>query len=163
MESILPLAESYGYGALFLVGILAGGAVLLWPLLGTELVPPLARGEFTLALEMPEGTMDPQSTFYIERAGDRIALEAIQRQGVTITIKAPRQMGKSSLLMRIMDGAARQEKRVAFLDFQLFDHAGLTDADTFYRQFCLWLTDELELEDKVDDYWRQPLGNSQTS
>jgi hypothetical protein len=120
--------------------------------------PPSAQ---PLRLEMPEGTMDPQSTFYIERDGDRIALEAIQRQGVTITIKAPRQMGKSSLLMRIMDGAARQEKRVAFLDFQLFDHAGLTDADTFYRQFCLWLTDELELEDKVDDYWRQPLGNSQ--
>ncbi len=41
---------------LFLVGILAGGAVFLWPRLGTELVPPLARGEFTLALEMPEGT-----------------------------------------------------------------------------------------------------------
>ena len=41
---------------LFLVGILAGGAVLIWPRLGTELVPPLARGEFTLALEMPEGT-----------------------------------------------------------------------------------------------------------
>lgn len=41
---------------LFLVVILAGGAALLWPRLGTELVPPLARGEFTLALEMPEGT-----------------------------------------------------------------------------------------------------------
>jgi HAE1 family hydrophobic/amphiphilic exporter-1 len=41
---------------LFLVGILAGGAILLWPRLGTELVPPLARGEFTLALEMLEGT-----------------------------------------------------------------------------------------------------------
>jgi len=41
---------------LFLVSVLAGGAVLLWPLLGTELVPPLARGEFTLAVEMPEGT-----------------------------------------------------------------------------------------------------------
>ncbi|MEN8006977.1 MAG: efflux RND transporter permease subunit [Candidatus Krumholzibacteriota bacterium] len=41
---------------LFLVVILAGGAWLLWPRLGSELVPPLARGEFTLALEMPEGT-----------------------------------------------------------------------------------------------------------
>jgi HAE1 family hydrophobic/amphiphilic exporter-1 len=36
--------------------LLAGGAVLIWPRLGTELVPPLARGEFTLALELPEGT-----------------------------------------------------------------------------------------------------------
>ena len=41
---------------LFLVLVLAGGALLIWPRLGTELVPPLARGEFTLALEMPEGT-----------------------------------------------------------------------------------------------------------
>ncbi len=41
---------------IFLVLILAGGAVMLWPNLGTELVPPLSRGEFTLALEMPEGT-----------------------------------------------------------------------------------------------------------
>ncbi len=120
--------------------------------------PPSAQ---PLRLEMPEGTMDPQSTFYVEREGDHIALSAIERQGVTITIKAPRQMGKSSLLMRIMDAATKHDKRVAFLDFQLFDHATLSDADMFFRQFCLWLTDELELEDKVDDYWRQPLGNSQ--
>ncbi len=41
---------------LFVVAVLAGGAVLLVPRLGTELVPPLARGEFTLAFELPEGT-----------------------------------------------------------------------------------------------------------
>ncbi|MBK7046185.1 MAG: efflux RND transporter permease subunit [bacterium] len=34
----------------------AAGGVLLWPRLGTELVPPLAQGELTLALELPEGT-----------------------------------------------------------------------------------------------------------
>jgi len=34
----------------------AAGAVLLVPGLGTELIPPLAQGEFTLALELPEGT-----------------------------------------------------------------------------------------------------------
>ncbi|MBU8870112.1 MAG: efflux RND transporter permease subunit [Gemmatimonadales bacterium] len=41
---------------LFLVVLLAAGAAVLWPQLGSELVPPLARGEFTLALELPEGT-----------------------------------------------------------------------------------------------------------
>ena len=41
---------------LFLVFVLAAGAWFIWPRLGSELVPPLARGEFTLALEMPEGT-----------------------------------------------------------------------------------------------------------
>ncbi len=66
-EKTFPLIQS-GYEAalrgalahrllvLFLALVLAGGAMLLWPRLGMELVPPLARGEFTLALEMPEGT-----------------------------------------------------------------------------------------------------------
>ena len=39
-----------------LVLLLAGGAVAIFPTLGTELIPPLSQGEFTLALELPEGT-----------------------------------------------------------------------------------------------------------
>ncbi|NET32710.1 MAG: TIR domain-containing protein [Cyanothece sp. SIO1E1] len=112
-------------------------------------------------LEMPEGTMDPESDFYVERSSDPMALETMQRQGVTITIKGPRQMGKSSLLIRTMQAAVAAGKRVAFLDFQLFDKTALTSADQFFPQFCAWLTDELELEDRVEEYWRRPLGNSQ--
>jgi len=52
----LRLALGHRLAVLTLAVILAAGAVLLWPRLGTELVPPLARGEFTLALELPEGT-----------------------------------------------------------------------------------------------------------
>ncbi|MFH7024433.1 MAG: AAA-like domain-containing protein [Heteroscytonema crispum UTEX LB 1556] len=114
-----------------------------------------------ICLEMPEGTMDCQSAFYVERPSDSIALETIERRGVTITIKGPRQMGKSSLLIRTMDAAVNTGKRVAFLDFQLFEKAALSDADLFFRQFCTWLTDELEMADKVDEYWNTPLGNSQ--
>jgi serine/threonine protein kinase len=121
----------------------------------------VAQQDKSIRLEMPEGTMDPQSKLYVERPGDRIALDTIERQGVTITIKAPRQMGKSSLLMRIIDAAAKVNKQIAFLDFQLFDQSALVEADTFFRQFCLWLTDELELDDQVDQFWQQPLGNSQ--
>ncbi|MEJ1929590.1 AAA-like domain-containing protein [Nostoc sp. NIES-2111] len=114
-----------------------------------------------VSLEMPEGTMECDSQFYVERLSDPIALEAIKRQGVTITIKGPRQMGKSSLLIRTADAAVAAGKRVAFLDFQLFDKATLNNADKFFRQFCSWLTDELEMADKVDEYWQMPLGNSQ--
>ncbi len=112
-------------------------------------------------LEIPAGTMDPQSRFYMPRTSDAIALETIAQQGVTITIKGPRQVGKSSLLSRVNAAAVEVGKRVAFLDFQLFDQAALGDADRFFYQFCVWLTDLLEMEDCVDDYWRQPLGNSQ--
>jgi hypothetical protein len=112
-------------------------------------------------LEMPEGTMDPHSHFYVERPEDEVALEAVQRAGVTITIKGPRQMGKSSLLMRTMAAAVAAGKSVVFLDFQLFDHHALSGGPTFFRQFCSWISDELDLEDKVDEYWGRPLGDSQ--
>jgi len=121
------------------------------------LLPPSSSAP----LEMSGGTIDPQSTFYVERASDHMALAAIEHQGITINIKAPRQMGKSSLLMRIVNTATRQGKRVALLDFQLFEQAALTDANTFFRQFCSWLTIEVDIEDRSDDYWHAPLGNTQ--
>lgn len=70
-----------------------------------------------VSLEMPEGTMECDSKFYIERSSDFIALEAIRRQGVTITIKGPRQMGKSSLLIRTADAAVGADKQVATNSF----------------------------------------------
>ncbi|MEM9150902.1 MAG: AAA-like domain-containing protein [Cyanobacteria bacterium P01_F01_bin.3] len=112
-------------------------------------------------LEKPEGTMRVQSSFYVERPDDRVALETIAEEGVTLTIKGARQMGKSSLLIRVMDAARAAGKQVAFLDFQLFDKATLDDADDFFYQFCLWMTDTLDLDDRVDEYWQRPQGNRQ--
>ncbi len=112
-------------------------------------------------LEKPEGTMRVQSSFYIERPEDRVALETIAEEGVTLTIKGARQMGKSSLLIRVMDAARAAGKQVAFLDFQLFDQDTLEDADDFFYQFCLWLTDILDADNQVDEYWKRPQGNRQ--
>jgi hypothetical protein len=126
----------------------------------TELPQPLPLAQ-PLPPNSPEGAMDPQSSFYVDRQSDALALEAIKQQGVTIAIKGPRQMGKSSLLVRTMDAATKLGKRVAFLDFQLFNKAALANADLFFQQFCSWLTDVLELEDRVGEFWDSPLGNSQ--
>jgi hypothetical protein len=123
---------------------------------------PLPRPSAQLvALELAEGTMDPESQFYVERASDAIAIATIQRQGVTLTIKGPRQMGKSSLLMRAIDTAIKADKQVAFLDFQMFDQEVLQAADTFYRQFCTSVTEQLSLPDRVADYWQESGGNIQ--
>lgn len=115
------------------------------------------------SLEPPEGTMPPQSPFYVQRESDAIALGEIQRQGVTITILGPRQVGKSSLLIRAIDAADKAGKRVALLDFQLIDKTLLSQADTFFLQFCYWLTSELGLEDQVAEFFEKNkyLGNIQ--
>ncbi|MCC5617411.1 AAA-like domain-containing protein [Nostoc sp. CHAB 5836] len=112
-------------------------------------------------LEMPEGTMDSESQFYIERPQDATAIATIEQRGVTLTIKGPRQMGKSSLLIRVIDAAMKVGKQVAFLDFQLFDQNTLTNADIFYRQFCTVLTEQLGIPDRTEEFWQQGAGNNQ--
>lgn len=117
----------------------------------------------TIPLELPEGTMNPESKFYIHRDSDTVALDTIDQEGVTIVIKGPRQMGKSSLLIHTVEKAREIGKQVAFVDFQLFDHTALSDPTTFYRQFCIWVTDELDLEDDTESFWNSPLGPSQSA
>ncbi len=53
---VLRRALGHRVFVLMVVAVVVAGAALLWPRLGAELVPPLARGELTLALELPEGT-----------------------------------------------------------------------------------------------------------
>ncbi|MBI4663007.1 MAG: AAA-like domain-containing protein [Verrucomicrobia bacterium] len=125
-----------------------------------SLQPPLPSAQ-PITFERPEGTMMTQSPFYVEREADSIALETIKDQGVTITIKGPRQIGKSSLLNRILEAAVKAGKRFVFLDYQLIDRSVLADRNLFFRQFCSWLTDELEMDDQTEKYWSLPFGNSQ--
>jgi len=112
-------------------------------------------------LEIPEGTMKLKSAFYVERKADSIALKTIVQQGVTISIKGPRQVGKSSLLNRIIKAGRDVNKRVLFLDFQLLGKADLENNEVFLRCFCSWLSQELDLVDKVDEYWQTNISNIQ--
>jgi hypothetical protein len=128
----------------------------------TETPPPsAAQLKPPVALEPAEGTMDPESQLYVTRPSDEVALSTIQRQGVTITIKGPRQMGKSSLLMRTMDAALNAGKQVGFIDFQLFDRNILKNADRFYQNFCGTIADQLGLPNSAEEFWQRSGGNVQ--
>ena len=131
-------------------------------LLSSEKEIPTASANILRDLGSPEGTMHQQSPFYIERESDEDALNALRDiQGVTITIKGPRQMGKSSLLNRLLFGGQEKDMRTAFIDFQLIEGSSIENADIFYRQFCSLLSWEFELEDRVEEYWKNPLGHVQ--
>jgi len=113
-------------------------------------------------LGSPEGTMPHQSPFYVERESDHEAVNAIRDiSGVTITIKGPRQMGKSSLLNRLLFETKQKNMRSAFIDFQLIENTAIENADIFYKQFCSLLSWEFEIEDRTEEFWRVPLGQVQ--
>ena len=123
----------------------------------------------TLPPEVPGGAMLVDSPYYVERESDVAAMKIVEqeaatinlRQGVTLHIKAPRQMGKSSLLKRVVSRAAHWGKKTVYLDFQQFGPRVLEDAETFYYQFCAWLTDELDLDDRLDEFWNPRRGLNQ--
>ncbi len=118
-----------------------------------EAIPIPQASAQPIRLETPGGAVDPESHFYVKRLGDRTAVEVLDQRSVTIVIKAPRQMGKSSLLFRIMHEAQEADKQVAFLDLQMFGEQTLRDRDLFYREFCRAITDALEMDDRTDAFW----------
>jgi len=127
-----------------------------------EEVPTAFANISSRDLGSPEGTMPHQSPFYIERETDQEAIHALHEiEGVTITIKGPRQMGKSSLLNRLLIEAKARDMHAAFIDFQLIENTAIENADIFYRQFCSLLSWEFEIEDRTEEFWRNPLGHVQ--
>lgn len=113
-------------------------------------------------LERPDGTMQVESRFYLERAGDAACQREVERGGTTIVIKAPRQMGKSSLLVRAAAQARRLGREVALLDFQLLDETMLDDPRRFFQNYSRWIADELDIDHPVQEVWESGLGHAQS-
>ena len=110
---------------------------------------PVSCGESAAAyaapLPVPGGTLDVDDPWYLPRPTDATALAVARQPGQTLTIKGPRQMGKSSLLMRTVKAALDAGKKVALLDFQLVDEKSKADADLFFRRFASAIAEQLEL------------------
>jgi hypothetical protein len=114
-------------------------------------------------LGSPEGTMPYQSPFYIERETDGNAMQALCEMKGVIVIKGPRQMGKSSLLNRLMNDACGRNMKTAFIDFQMIEDSAIAKPDVFYRQFCSLLSLEFGVEDSTEKLWKNPIGQKQNT
>jgi hypothetical protein len=123
---------------------------------------PTAFADVSSNLGSVEGTMPRQSHFYIERVTDQEAKRAIcRKEGITITIKGPRQMGKSSLLNRVLAEGSDRGMRTAFIDFQMIEHATMQNPALFYRQFCSLLSRKFKIADLTEEFWGSRLGQVQ--
>ncbi|MGB3510187.1 MAG: AAA-like domain-containing protein [Microcoleaceae cyanobacterium] len=110
--------------------------------------------------ELPGGQIDVASTFYIERPPieERCYQTILQPSGL-IRIKAPRQMGKTSLMARILHHAALEGYRTVPLSFQLLDKEVFSNLDRFLKWFCVYVGRELRLPNQIDDYWDDIFGS----
>ncbi|PAX52501.1 AAA-like domain-containing protein [Brunnivagina elsteri] len=113
-----------------------------------------------VSLEFPNGPVSIDSNFYICRPPiEQMACDEITEPGGAVCIKAPKKMGKSSLLLRILAHGKNLGYRTVSLDFQQADISIFTNIDKFLRWFCANVSRELDLEPKLNDYWNQDMGS----
>ena len=117
-------------------------------------IPPLA----TINLESPEGQVPLTSPFYIERQVQSIACREILSPGTLLRIKAPRQRGKTSLMVRILAYARKSNYYTARLSLNRAGTNVFVSLEKFLRWFCVNVTRQLGIESQLDDYWDEDLG-----
>src|ERR671933_108561 len=85
--------------------------------------------------------------------------EAIAKPGSLIRVKAPRQMGKTSLMARILNSAEAKGCLKVPLSFQLADGKVFADLDKFLQWFCASIGRRLRVPNKLADYWDEIFGS----
>jgi hypothetical protein len=123
--------------------------------------PPVPMAE----PELPQGQLQQASTFYIERPPvESRCYQAIVQPGALVRIKAPQQMGKTSLMSRILNRAREQGYRTVSLSFQLAASTVFTDLDKLLQWFCASVSQKLGLPNKLAEHWQDgldPIHNSE--
>jgi hypothetical protein len=121
---------------------------------------PEIEPQFIEELEAPGGAVKLRSKFYIERSADDKLKREVLKSGTTTTIRAPRQTGKSSLLVRGVHHARENGCKVVYLDFQRIDPDHLETLDTFLRYFAKMMVRKLRLRPtELEETWRSSLGS----
>ena len=98
--------------------------------------------------------MPLNSPLYLERSRvESLCYKAIATAGSLIRIKAPKLMGKTSLMARIIEQGKLANYRTAYLDLKSVERGIITNLDKLLRWLCLMITRQLNLKNRVDDYW----------
>lgn len=111
-------------------------------------------------LEFPSGPVPLHSPLYIYRPPiEELAYTEISQPGCVIRIKAPRKMGKSSLLNRIVAHSRVLGYKTVTLDFQEADETIFASLDKFLRWFCVNVSRQLNLNPRLDEFWDEDMGS----
>jgi AAA-like domain/CHAT domain len=118
--------------------------------------------DIDIHFENSDGQVPLNSPFYVERPPiESTCYTAIVKPGALIRIKAPRQMGKTSLMSRILDQGQKQGYQTGFIN--LWSRELFKNLDSFLESFCANVSLELGIEEKIDQYWKPQRYSSQTN
>lgn len=124
-------------------------------------LPPLPEFDprFLEELTVPGGTVRLRDRFYIERNADAEVKREIARRGSITTIRASRQTGKSSLLVRGIHHARNNGAKIINVDLQRVDRDCLVNPDAFLKYLASFIARKLRLDPAiVEQAWEGSLG-----
>ena len=108
----------------------------------------------------PNGAVPLGSPFYLERTPVEAQIDReIRKPGALVRIKAPREMGKTSLLLRMLDSAKSLGYQTVSLNLAQVDEAILSDLNHFLRCICANVARQLQLQPRLDEFWDEDLGS----
>lgn len=112
--------------------------------------------------DLSEGRAQADVSHYVERPPiESRCYDTVLQSGSLLRIKAPKRMGKTLLIDKILHQAAQQNYRTVRLNLLLADEAVLKKSlDEFLRWFCVVVCKQLRLSARLDDSWEEVLGSN---
>lgn len=108
----------------------------------------------------PNGAVPLGSPFYLERTPFEAQIDReITKPGALVRIKAPREMGKTSLLLRVLASAQSLGYHTVSLNLAQVDESIVSDLDRFLRCICTNVARQLQLKPMLNEYWDEDLGS----
>ncbi|MBD2679244.1 MULTISPECIES: AAA-like domain-containing protein [Nostoc] len=106
-----------------------------------------------------QGPLPLNSPFYVKRLSiEPQCDEAILKPGALIRIKAPWQMGKTSLIARILNRARETGLQTLLLSMRLADTSLFGNLDRLLYWYCAVITRDLGLPNRLKEEWDELFG-----
>ncbi|MBE9034785.1 AAA-like domain-containing protein [aff. Roholtiella sp. LEGE 12411] len=107
----------------------------------------------------PDGPISLDSPLYIERpAIEEPVYREVMQPGCVIRIRAPRGMGKSSLVLRLLAFAETQGYRTVNLNCNQIDADYVTDLNKLLRCICWRVATQLGIDPNLNEQWDEEIG-----
>lgn len=111
-------------------------------------------------IPLPGDPLPYNCQFYIERPPmEKDAYTELLKPGGLLRIKASCNMGKSSLMLRLIYQAMNQGYSIVTIDFKQADRQIFASLNKFLRWFCINVARQLSLIPNLNDYWDEDIGS----
>lgn len=102
--------------------------------------------DVSISYPLIQGSISPDSPYYIQRQGiEKFCLEILEQPNLYLQIKAPKWMGKTSLLFYLLKEMKKRSYHTFYLDLKGVETITITKLEHFLDWFCFQISRSFRL------------------